>query len=99
MYILKKSKILPKKVWQLPYLWVWAGDDEDDHNKIDHKESLDDKEDGVWDKPGQELSAAPPNSSEIQEEVSHDEESQEDQLHQDHLVPPGSQKPLVDLQI
>ena len=60
---------------------------------------MDDKEDGVGDKPGQELSAAPPHRAKIQEEVCHDEESQEDQLHQDRLVPPGGQQPLVNLRI
>ena len=76
-----------------------AGNDEDDNNKVDYEDNLDDEEDGVRDEPGQELGGAPPHGAEIEEEVGDEEESEEDQLHEDGLVPSGGQEPLVNLQI
>ena len=76
-----------------------ACNDEDDHNEVDYEDNLDDEEDGVRDEPGQELGGAPPNGAEIEEEVGDEEEREEDQLHEDGLVPSGGQEPLVNLQI
>ena len=55
-----------------------AGNDENYHNKIDDEDHLDDKEDGMGDKPGEELGGTPPNCAEVQEEVGDQEEGQED---------------------
>ena len=76
-----------------------ADNDEDDHNEIDHEDNLDDTKDGVGYEPGEQLSGAPPHSAQVQQEVGNQQQSQEDQLHHDGLVPAGGQQPLVDLHI
>ena len=55
-----------------------ADNDENYHNKIDDEDHLDDKEDGMGDKPGEELGGTPPDCAEVQEEVGDQEERQED---------------------
>ena len=62
------------------YLCLRTGNDEENNNVVDNENNLYEETNDVTDKPGQELCRGPSDSSEIQEEVGDEEESEEDQL-------------------